>query len=196
MYDGLSYAFGDLLGDIGKWFLAGVLIAGTISVFLSPRVVESYLGQGFLPMVIMLVVAVPLYVCATASTPIAAALALKGLSPGAALVFLLAGPATNAASLTVVSKILGKKATVIYLAAIVICSLTLGIAANYIYGIMGLNITNWIHRTGGESHGVFALISSVLLLGLIFYASMPGHKLAELKKSVSGLTIAGLKIED
>ncbi len=191
MYDGLSYAFGDLLGDIGKWFLAGVLIAGAISAFLSPQVVESYLGQGFLPMVIMLVVAVPLYVCATASTPIAAALALKGLSPGAALVFLLAGPATNAASLTVVSKILGKKATVIYLTAIVICSLALGIAANYIYGIMGLNITSWVHRTGGESHGMFALACSVVLLSLILYNSIPRHKLVHIKKpGLSGFSDA------
>ncbi len=156
-----------MLGDIGKWFLAGVVIAGTISAFLSPQLVESYLGQGFLSMVIMLMVAVPLYVCATASTPIAAALAMKGLSPGAALVFLLAGPATNAASLTVVSRIIGKKATMIYLGSIVICSLGLGIAANYIYGVMGLSVTNWVFGNSGESHGLFSLISSLVLIGLI-----------------------------
>ena len=92
----MTYAFNDLLGDIGKWFLGGVLIAGVITALIPPQFIETNLGEGFLSMLIMLAIGLPMYVCATASTPIAAALALKGLSPGAALVFLLAGPATNA----------------------------------------------------------------------------------------------------
>ncbi|MBT7151351.1 MAG: permease, partial [Deltaproteobacteria bacterium] len=68
----MKFAFGDLLDDIGSWLMLGVLLAGLIGVFLSPGLIEAYLGDGILSMLIMLVVATPLYVCATASTPIAA----------------------------------------------------------------------------------------------------------------------------
>jgi hypothetical protein len=156
-----------LLGDIGIWFLAGVLIAGAISTFVPADFIAANLGQGFLPMLIMLVIAVPMYVCATATTPIAAALAIKGLSPGAALVFLLAGPATNMASLTVVSKILGKKATGIYLATILICSLAMGLAANWIYTRTGMSITAWIQKSGREHRSLLSEILAVALLALI-----------------------------
>jgi hypothetical protein len=87
----------------------------------------------------MLAVGIPLYICASASTPIAAALILKGVSPGAALVFLLAGPATNLASLTVLTGVLGKRATAIYLASIAVFSLLCGLALDQVYAYWGLN---------------------------------------------------------
>ncbi len=165
--EGMGFAFGDLFDDIGPWFLAGIVIGGAITVFVSQQLIESYLGDGFFSMVVMLVLAIPLYVCATSSTPIAATLALKGLSPGAALVFLLAGPATNAASLTVVTKILGKRATLIYLSAIVICSLGMGMAVNYLYGLSGLDITKWVQGSGHEAHGMASIIFTVCLILLM-----------------------------
>ncbi len=118
-------------------------------------------------MLLMLCIAVPMYVCATASTPIAAALAFKGISPGAALVFLLAGPATNIASLTVISQILGKKATSIYLASIVICSLAMGMAANFLYELFGLNVHSWVNKNSMEHHSLFSGICAIALLLLI-----------------------------
>ena len=90
-------------------------------------------------MLIMLAVGIPLYICATASTPIAAALILKGISPGAALVFLLAGPATNVATVTVLVKILGKRATVIYLLAIAVCAVLFGLAVDQVYAVLGIS---------------------------------------------------------
>jgi hypothetical protein len=126
------------------------------------------MGKGVFPMLVMVAVAVPLYVCATSSTPIAAALALKGLSPGAALVFLLAGPATNAASLTVISRILGKKATAAYLTAIIACSLILGMVTNLVYEVLRLNVTDWVHGSSEESQGVISFVFAVILLGLVF----------------------------
>lgn len=131
---GLSFAFGELLGDVGGWLLGGVLLAGLISGFVSGEFVERYLSNDIVAMAMMLAISVPMYVCATSSTPIVAALALKGISPGAALVFLLAGPATNAASLPVISKLLGKKGTVVYLVVIVVMSLLFGILVNHLYG--------------------------------------------------------------
>jgi hypothetical protein len=90
-------------------------------------------------MLLMLIVGIPLYICATASTPIAAALILKGVSPGAALVFLLAGPATNMASLTVLVGTLGRRATVIYIASIAVCSVLFGLMVDQIYAHWGIS---------------------------------------------------------
>ena len=167
--NGMRYSFGELLQDIGMWFLVGVLLAGLFGAIIPDGFIEENLGDGFLPLLIMLAAAVPLYVCATASTPIAAALALKGLSPGAALVFLLAGPATNAASFTVVAKLLGKKSAFIYLGSIIACSLVLGMLVNWLYFSMGLSITNWVQSGSEDTHGVFYIVSALILLALIAY---------------------------
>ncbi len=131
--DGMRYAFGELLGDIGPWFVFGVLLAGLIITLVPDNLIGGYLGNPLLAMVAMLVAGIPMYVCATSSTPIAAALILKGLNPGAALVFLLAGPATNIATLSMVSGMLGKRSVAIYLAAIVVCSFAMGLLVDYLY---------------------------------------------------------------
>ena len=118
-------------------------------------------------MLIMLVVGIPLYVCASASTPIVAALALKGLSPGAALVFLLAGPATNAASITVVAGMLGKRVAAVYVSVIALCSLAMGMAVNAVYGWLAIDISGWV---AGAHHSEGRLLpagAAVVLLGLI-----------------------------
>lgn len=166
---GMKYSFGELLQDIGLWFLFGVLLAGLFSAVIPDGFIEENLGGGFLPLLIMLAAAVPLYVCATASTPIAAALALKGLSPGAALVFLLAGPATNAASFTVVAKLLGKKSAFIYLGSIIGCSLVLGMFVNWLYYSLGLSITDWVQSGAEDTHGLLYIVSALILLALVVY---------------------------
>ncbi len=130
---GIRYAGVDLWGDLAGWFVAGLLLAGVISALIPDALIGSYLGGGLFSMLLMLVVGVPLYICATASTPIAAAMILKGVSPGAALVFLLVGPATNMASLSVLLGFLGKRATAIYLAAISIVSVVSGLLLDVFY---------------------------------------------------------------
>ncbi len=164
---GMSFAFGELLGDVGAWLFAGVLLAGLISVFVSPELLERYVSNEYLSMAFMLAISIPLYVCATSSTPIVAALALKGISPGAALVFLLAGPATNAASLPVISKLLGKRATVVYLAVIVLMSFVSGILINKLYAYLGLDIRNWVRTGTHEDGGVIAIVSAIVLTALV-----------------------------
>jgi len=136
---GVGYAFGDLWEDIAKWFLLGVLLAGLITVLIPDDVFSRYLGSGLTAMLLMLAIGVPLYICATASTPIAAALILKGVSPGAALVFLLVGPATNVASLTVLTGILGRRATAIYLGTIAVSAVFFGLVVDQTYAIMGFS---------------------------------------------------------
>jgi len=136
---GFGYAFKDLWNDIATWFLFGLLLAGVITVLIPDDIFSRYLGPGLPAMLLMLAIGIPLYICATASTPIAAALILKGVSPGAALVFLLAGPATNLASLTVLIGTLGKRATAIYLSSIAACSVIFGLVVDQIYGYWGLS---------------------------------------------------------
>ena len=136
---GIGYAFGDLWEDIAKWFLFGVLLAGLISVLIPDDVFSTYLGSGLSAMLLMLAIGIPLYICATASTPIAAALILKGVSPGAALVFLLVGPATNVASLTVITGILGKRATAIYLGTIAVSAVFFGLVVDHVYTRMAIS---------------------------------------------------------
>ena len=90
-------------------------------------------------MLLMLLIGIPIYICATASTPVAAALILKGVSPGAALVFLLAGPATNITSLTVLTGVLGKRASAIYLSTIAVFSILFGLAVDKFYLYMEIS---------------------------------------------------------
>lgn len=122
----LKYAFVELLSDTGLWLLVGILIGGIIAFFMPNDFISTYLASGWKAMVVMLLVGIPMYVCATGSIPIAAALMLKGMNPGAAFVFLMAGPATNAVSITIISKELGRRVAGIYLVSIAACSLALG----------------------------------------------------------------------
>lgn len=136
---GMRYAFFDLWADLAGWFIVGLVLAGLITALVPGDVMTRYLGGGVGAMLIMLAVGVPMYICATASTPIAAALILAGASPGAALVFLLAGPATNITSLTVVVGILGKRATAIYLATIAVFAVGFGLAVDQVYAALDLS---------------------------------------------------------
>ena len=136
---GLGYALFELWEDIASWFLLGLILAGVITTLIPSELMVRHLGGGLSAMLIMLAVGIPLYICATASTPIAAALILKGVSPGAALVFLLAGPATNVTSLTVLFGLLGKRATAIYLVSIAVVSVVCGLVLDQVYTFLGIS---------------------------------------------------------
>jgi uncharacterized membrane protein YraQ (UPF0718 family) len=139
LWAGVRYAFTDFWNDLAGWFFLGLLAAGLIAVLIPDEMVKTYLGSGLPAMLFMLAVGIPLYICATASTPIAAALILKGVSPGAALVFLLAGPATNVAALTVMAGIIGKRATAIYLVAIAVSTVVFGLILDQVYSALGVS---------------------------------------------------------
>jgi uncharacterized membrane protein YraQ (UPF0718 family) len=174
MAAGVHYAFGELLKDIGGWLLIGVLVAGLVATLLPEDFFALFFEHQAASLVLMLLVGIPLYMCASASTPVAAALVLKGLSPGAALVFLLAGPATNAATLTVVARFWGRKATLVYLAVISCCSLLLGWLTNEFYAWAGIDISRWVVPAEDHSAGGWHTLASIVLLALIaraFYLS-------------------------
>ena len=115
----LKYAFYDMLRDIGLRLLIGLVVAALIQVAVPDEFFLSFGSQPLLQMLVILVIAVPMYICSTGSIPVAAALMMKGLSPGAALVMLMAGPAVNLASILVVHKSMGRRFTSIYLMTIV-----------------------------------------------------------------------------
>ena len=181
---GLGYAMGDLWEDMAAWFFIGLGLAGVITAWLPSDLLERHLGSGLPAMLLMLVVGIPLYICATASTPIAAALILKGVSPGAALVFLLTGPATNVTSMTVLLATLGKRATALYFASIAACSVGMGLLVDRIYASLGVSAAAAIGEAGqivpvwleGASTAVLVLLSVRPLL----------HRLRGWRKSPSG----------
>ena len=159
-----EYGFIALPQDIGKTLILGIVVAAIISMVVPDDFFASYFGNGFVGLIIMMFAGIPIYVCATASVPIALALMIKGLSPGAAFVFLMTGPATNAATISTVWKILGKKTAFIYLGAVSGCSLVAGFFINLFSSEIGSHIHNHDHWMMPVW---FQITSSVLLLGIL-----------------------------
>ena len=126
----LKYAYYDMLRDIGLRLLIGLIVAALIQVAVPDEFFLSFGSQPLLQMLVILVIAVPMYICSTGSIPVAAALMMKGLSPGAALVMLMAGPAVNLASILVVHKSMGRRFTSIYLMTIVGFAVLFGLLLN------------------------------------------------------------------
>lgn len=173
---GWGFVRDDLLPDIGPWLLLGVLVAGLIAVLVPESALASLPGGEWASMAGMLVVAAPLYICATSSTPVAAALVLKGLSPGAALVLLLAGPATNAATIAVVGRILGRSVVPVYLGAIAACSLAMGWAANRLYAALGVDPAASIREAAAALPPSLESAAAALLLGLVAWSLWPRRR--------------------
>ena len=134
------YAYYDLIKDVGKWIVVGVVVGGAIGYFVPASIVEKYLGNPWLAYPLMLALGIPMYVCATGSIPIVASLIMKGMVPGAGLVFLLAGPATNTATISFVAGKLGKKATIAYLGSIAFTALLFGIMLDMFFNYTGRNM--------------------------------------------------------
>ena len=168
------HAFVELVDDIVFWLVVGVLAAGVIAALVPAHLVAAAGGGGLGSMLLMLVLAIPMYVCASASTPIAAALIAKGVSPGAALVFLLAGPATNTATVTLLARHFGGRFLRIYLGSVLATVVVCGLALDWLVAATGWQITG---RLASESEGVpafFELLCALALLVLIVWRLWAG----------------------
>jgi hypothetical protein len=126
------YGFVEFIQDISKWLVIGLVLAAIISALIPNDFFKLFNMSPVVQMLLVLIVSIPLYICATGSIPIAAILILKGLSPGAALVLLMAGPATNAATITMIGKVLGRKSLFSYLAAIIAGAIGFGLITDYV----------------------------------------------------------------
>lgn len=187
IYRVLKYAYFDMIQDIGLRLFIGLLLATVISVAVPDEFFLRFSSWTILQMLVILVIAVPMYICSTGSIPIAAALIMKGLSPGAALVMLMAGPAVNVASILVVKKSLGTKFTIIYLSTIVVGAMLFGLLVNAFPGPFDINAimnnnasadtemsccdtTDASTMSMNMHTSIFRIVCSILLLVFIVYA--------------------------
>ena len=161
------YAFVTLLGDIAKPLVWGLLLGALITVAIPQSISNILIEYSWFSYVIAVAIAVPMYVCATASLPIAAGLMLSGVSAGAAFVFLSAGPATNTVTIGVVKKMLGTRSLYIYLGSIVVGSIVFGLGLDYLFSASDIDPASLIHMH--EESGLIAMLSSVVLWGLVGY---------------------------
>jgi len=197
--DAMRYGFVTLPKDIGKALMIGVVLSGIISALIAPDTLRASLGGGLVPMLAAMAIGIPLYVCATASTPIAASLMVAGLSPGAALVFLITGPATNSAAITTLLKVLGRRSTVLYLITVAVGALATGLVVDGIVasGIIPLSslvetaaggAAGHVHDHGGGIGWWIGQISAVVLLLVMARALWwrPGTAASEGEDVMSG----------
>jgi len=171
----MRYGFISLPRDIGKSLLVGLAIAALISTFVPDDFFVDRLGTGLPAMLLMMVIGIPIYVCASASVPVAAALILKGLSPGAAFVFLMTGPATNAAGLVTIWNTLGRRVALLYLLTVAGCALGGGLLLDSLISSVDIHIASHVHPMGP---GLLQHLSAVVLLALLGYAFLapkPGN---------------------
>ncbi len=132
MKEALTYAYVDMMKDIGKWLTIGLLVAGLLTVYVPTQYFALFQGNTLASMLLVLCIAMPMYLCATGSIPIAVALMMKGLTPGAALVMLMAGPACNLASMLVIQRNLGLRTMLVYLFSIVAGAILFGCIVDWL----------------------------------------------------------------
>lgn len=166
----VQYGFGELVEDIVKWLLIGLLAAAFLSMIIPDSFFSSYIGNPWIEMLLVLAASVPLYICATGSIPLAAVLLMKGISPGAALVFLMAGPATNVATMMVISNTMGRKAFFIYLASIVGGALFFGTVVNELLPASWFGMSHMSHHAHEMGGTLINVLSTVLLFVLMAVA--------------------------
>ncbi|WP_115719863.1 SO_0444 family Cu/Zn efflux transporter [Gallaecimonas mangrovi] len=173
---GWDFVTKDLVDDSVKWLLIGLVFAALVVTFVPTDFLTRW-GGGLTAMAVMVLIGIPMYICATASTPIAAGLLLSGVSPGAVLVFLLAGPATNAAALGLVRQELGTRALVAYLAGVIVPAIAFGFLTNYLAALWPQGVVStaanhellplWLRALCG-------LLLAVLMLGSFYRKIKPG----------------------
>lgn len=164
--DGMRWAFGPLVDDLVVWLIAGFVLAAAVAA----AVPDGFFGaipSGWVSSLLMMIVATPVYICATAATPIAAALVLKGLDPGAALVLLLVGPATNVTTILVVFRLMGGRVLAVYLLGVTACALAFGFAVNSLYLVMRIEPSAVIAAAEAGSLSTVQLVSAAMLVILL-----------------------------
>lgn len=157
-----------LLDDIAFWLLVGLILAALINTFISQGQIASW-GSGLPAMILMVLVGIPMYICATSSTPVAASMLIAGVSPGTVLVFLLAGPATNLGTIGIIRKELGNHTALIYLIGVAVGSIAFGLGLDALIGQMNLGqITEHAHEHG-ELLPAWLSYGSMFLLGVLMF---------------------------
>ncbi len=191
--EALRYGFVELLSELSLWLLVGLALTAVIAAAVPDGVFEGkLLGTGLPAMLLAIAIGLPLYMCASGSTPMAAALVAKGISPGAALVFLLTGPATNVATVTMVRRIYGDRFLRIYLGTIAGVAIAAGLGFNALLSMTGWSVAA---RIGGDELGrfgaveVLSALALAALIGFNLWRTGLRGPLAELRESSLALAL-------
>ncbi|MDP6190832.1 MAG: SO_0444 family Cu/Zn efflux transporter, partial [Gammaproteobacteria bacterium] len=164
--DSMKFTFVDLIRDISLWLIIGLGIAAVVKTYVPPEFLTQW-GDGFMAFVVMALIGVPMYICALASTPIAAGLLFSGVSPGATLVFMLVGPATNIATIGLVRNELGNRALAAYLGSVVGVGFGFGYLTNYLAGQWNIDFLAQTQTTHAMINTPIATAAAMVLAGLI-----------------------------
>lgn len=171
--DALTYAYVNMVEDIGKWLVVGLVIAGIITTVIPTEYFAFFKDNTLASMLLVLLISMPMYLCATGSIPIAVALMMKGLTPGAALVLLVAGPACNFASILILRKFLGTRTLLLYLGSIVFGSIIFGCLVDWLQYAGHVDFLRQLHVSHACcDHGpsLFNWACTILLALMLIYA--------------------------
>ena len=171
---GVKYGFLTLPADIVIPLTQGLVVAAAIAILIPPQfIAEHFSSSNLIQYTMMLAVSLPIYVCATASIPIAVVLMAKGITPGAAFIFLMAGPATNASSIAVIKNILGKRTLYHYLVLIAFTAISFGYVLDNFLTITLPDMSSHTHHHVMDDYGsiILSVIFLVILVNAYFYRS-------------------------
>ena len=166
-WGGIYYAFTRLLDDIVLWLVVGMLFAAASKTFIPTDFLAQW-GQGIPAMLVMIAAGIPMYICATASTPVAAGLLMAGVSPGVALVLLLTGPATNISTLGIISKELGKRSMWLYLTGVVVTAIIAGLVTDALVNAYKIDVLTQVHAGHNGMPMWLGWLALALLVGVVF----------------------------
>lgn len=196
-----KYGFVEFIQDISKWLVIGLLMAALISALIPDDFFNMLNLPPIVQMLLILVVSIPMYICATGTIPLAAILILKGISPGAAFVLLMAGPATNAATITMIGKVLGKKSLFAYLGTIIGGALIFGLVIDYLLPISWFTVMANEHL--GHDHGsgllwwqlASAIVLSLLILNGYLQKYIKNKSIKQQTQIFKGMVVETIKVE-
>ncbi len=181
----LRYGFVEMVDEIGFWLVAGLVVTGVITALVPEEAVQTIVGTGPRALVTLLILGIPLYMCASASTPIAAALLLKGISPGAAIVFLLAGPATNASALVLIARFFGRRFLALFLVSVAGSTLAFGWLLDYFLNHTSLEVVPRLVEPEAHQAGWIGIASAVAL-GVLLIAGIARGSWASALRELRG----------
>ncbi|MBI3985995.1 MAG: permease [Lentisphaerae bacterium] len=190
--EALHYGFVSLPRDIRNSLIVGLLLAGVISAVVPADFFNALAGHRLAAMLMVMLVGIPLYVCATGSVPIAAAFVAKGLSPGTALVFLMTGPATNAATIAAIWSTMGRRTVALYLGAIVVCSLAAGLILDSLVSAAGASVGHVHHEMLSEPVKFGSALALLAMLAATFIPKKAVSGQAQANAPALTLTVEGM----
>ncbi|MAU93914.1 MAG: hypothetical protein CMJ93_06880 [Planctomycetes bacterium] len=164
-----KFGYGKLMADLAPWFILGFILSALIALFVPDNFFGDVIPGGWLSLIAMLLMSLPMYICASASTPIAVALIIKGLDPGAALVLLLVGPATNITTILIIKELIGKSALRVYLAGLAGTSLIIGYLVNIIYSKLDYNLAERVVVDSHQHASLYSEVAGIILGALLIW---------------------------